>query len=107
MKSAAAFGACTALSDRNRLSAPLHGGDYRRACGYSRSLSCQSYSRAGRELDEFRLTNAKATNQKVLLLREIGRVVLDPSVSDEQLRQTIYQHVPADKLWQLSKNAIS
>ena len=107
MKGAAAFGACTALSDRNGLSAPLHGGDYRRACGHSRSLSCQSYSRAGRELDEFRLTNAKATNQKVLLLREIGRVVLDPSVSDEQLRQTIYQHVPADKLWQLSKNAIS
>jgi hypothetical protein len=46
-----------------------------------------------RELDEFRLTNAKATNQKVLLLREIGRVVLDPNVSDEQLRQTIYRHV--------------
>ena len=45
-----------------------------------------------------RLTNAKATNQKVLLFREIGRVVLDPSVSDEQLRQTIYRHVPADKL---------
>jgi TnpA family transposase len=58
----------------------------------------QSYSRAGRELDEFRLTNAKATNQKVLLLREIVRVVLDPNVSDEQLRQTIYRHVPADKL---------
>jgi len=58
----------------------------------------QSYSRAGRELDEFRLTNAKATNQKVLLLQEIGRVVLDPNVSDEQLRQTIYRDVPADKL---------
>ena len=34
----------------------------------------------------------------MLLFREIGRVVLDPSVSDEQLRQTIYRHVPADKL---------
>jgi hypothetical protein len=38
--SAAAFGACTALSDRSRLSAPLHGGDYRRTCGHFRSLSC-------------------------------------------------------------------
>ena len=64
---------------------------------YDRCLA-QSYSRAGRELDEFRLTNAKATNQKVLLFREIGRLVLDPSVSDGQLRQTIYRHVPADKL---------
>ena len=55
----------------------------------------------------FRLTNAKATNQKVLLLREIGRVVLDPSVSDEQLRQTIYYMCPPISFWQLSKNAIS
>jgi TnpA family transposase len=58
----------------------------------------QSYSRAGRELDEFRQTNAKATNQKLVLLREIGRVVLDLNVSDEQLRQTIYRYVPADTL---------
>ena len=64
---------------------------------YDRCLA-QSYSRAGRELDEFRLTNAKAANQKVLLFREIGRLVLDPSVSDGKLRQTIYRHVPADKL---------
>jgi TnpA family transposase len=30
----------TALSDRGRLSAPLHGGDYRRSCGHFRSVSC-------------------------------------------------------------------
>ena len=34
----------------------------------------------------------------MLLFREIGRLVLDPSVSDGQLRQTIYRHLPADKL---------
>jgi hypothetical protein len=34
----------------------------------------------------------------VLLFREIGRVVLDPNVSDSQLRRIIYQYVPADKL---------
>jgi Tn3 transposase DDE domain len=57
-----------------------------------------SYSRAGRELDEFRLTNARATNQKVVLFREIARLILDANVSDEQLRQTIYRYVPADEL---------
>ncbi len=31
--------------------------------------------------------------------RDIGHLVLDdPSISDGQLRQTIYQQVPADKL---------
>ncbi len=64
---------------------------------YDRSLA-QSYARAGRELDEFRLAIAKATNEKVLLFRDIGHLVLDPSVSDRQLRQMIYQRVPADKL---------
>ena len=64
---------------------------------YDRCLA-QSYARASRDLDEFRLAIAKATNEKVLLFRDIGHLVLDPSVSDGQLRQTIYQYVPADKL---------
>ena len=34
----------------------------------------------------------------MLLFRDIGHLVLDPSVSDRQLRQMIYQRVPADKL---------
>ena len=66
--------------------------------GVLRSLPCPILFPCGPRTDEFRLTNAKATNQKVLLFREIGRLVLDPSVSDGQLRQTIYRHVPADKL---------
>jgi hypothetical protein len=32
------------------------------------------------------------------LFRDIGHLVLDPSLSDGELRQTIYQYVPADKL---------
>ena len=32
------------------------------------------------------------------MFRDIGHLVLDPSISDGQLRQTIYQQVPADKL---------
>jgi hypothetical protein len=58
----------------------------------------QSYARASRDLDEFRLAIAKATNEKVLLFRDIEHLVLDPSVTDGQLRQTIYQYVHADKL---------
>jgi uncharacterized protein DUF4158 len=64
---------------------------------YDRCLA-QSYARASRDLDEFRLAIAKATNEKVFLFRDIGHLVLDPSVTDGQLRQTIYQYVPADKL---------
>ena len=32
------------------------------------------------------------------MFRDIGHLVLDPSLSDGELRQTIYQYVPADKL---------
>lgn len=55
---------------------------------YDRCLA-QSYARAGRDLDDFRLAIAKATNEKVLLFRDIGHLVLDPTISDGQLRQTI------------------
>jgi hypothetical protein len=64
---------------------------------YDRCLA-QSHARASRDLDEFRLAIAKATNEKVLLFRDIGHLVLDPCVRDGELRQTIYQYVPAGKL---------
>jgi hypothetical protein len=38
---------------------------------YDRCLA-QSHARASRDLDEFRLAIAKATNEKVLLFRDIG-----------------------------------
>src|SRR5438876_3359576 len=34
------YGGCTSLSDRSRLSAPLHEGNYRRTRGALRSLPC-------------------------------------------------------------------
>lgn len=52
---------------------------------FDRSLT-NSYARARRELDEFRRAIARSTNEKVLLFRAVGRVVLDPSVADAELR---------------------
>ena len=46
-----------------------------------------------READELRLSIGKATNEKVIFSREIGGVVLDPNVSDGQLRRIIYQRI--------------
>ena len=50
----------------------------------------EAYHRASRDLEDFRLSVARSTNEKVRLFREIGRVVLDPKVKDAELRRTIY-----------------
>jgi len=57
-----------------------------------------AYARAGRELEEFRRTMARSTNEKVLLFRELGRLVLDATVTDDQLRAQIYRKVSHDDL---------
>jgi TnpA family transposase len=57
-----------------------------------------SYAKAGRKLDEFRLGVALATNEKVRLLLELGTIVLDPAVTDTELRARIYRLVPVEKL---------
>jgi uncharacterized protein DUF4158/Tn3 transposase DDE domain-containing protein len=54
--------------------------------------------RARQDLDEFRSTVARATNEKVWLFRELGRVVLDPAIRDPELRAAIYQRIPPDVL---------
>ena len=58
----------------------------------------EAYHRASRDLEDFRLSVARSTNEKVRLFREIGRVVLDPKVKDADLRRTIYRHIPPDEL---------
>jgi len=55
-------------------------------------------SRSRRELDELRLRVAQAMNETAHYFRTVGRVVLDPAVIDNQVRQTIYQHLPQDRL---------
>ena len=62
----------------------------------------EAYHRANRDLEDFRLSVARSTNEKVQLFREIGRVVLDPGVKDRELRREIYQRIPQAEL----RNAI-
>jgi hypothetical protein len=57
-----------------------------------------SYARAGRELDEFRRGGARSTNEKVLLFRELGRLVLDASITDGEVRARIYEKVGREQL---------
>lgn len=57
-----------------------------------------AYRRAGRQLDEFRRQVASKTNQKVYYFGLMGRVVLDQSVSNEQLRHQIYQNLSEEEL---------
>ena len=59
---------------------------------FDRALT-NSYARARRELDEFRRSIARSTNEKVVLFRAMGRVVLDTSISDADLRAAIYRQV--------------
>ncbi|WP_145279696.1 DUF4158 domain-containing protein [Tautonia plasticadhaerens] len=58
----------------------------------------EAYHRAGRDLEDFRLSVARSTNEKVQLFREIGRAVLDPKVKDADLRRTIYRRITPDEL---------
>ena len=58
----------------------------------------EAYHRASRDLEDFRLSVARSTNEKVQLFREIGRVVLDPQVKDADLRRTIYRRIPPAEL---------
>jgi hypothetical protein len=56
-----------------------------------------TYSRAGRYLDELKLAASRATNE-MRLLQELGRIVLDPTITDAEVRAFIYRHVSADEL---------
>jgi TnpA family transposase len=51
-------------------------------------------ARAEKDVQEFRLAMARATNEKVHLFRELGRVILNPAIADAELRTTIYQRIP-------------
>ena len=64
---------------------------------YNRTLQ-KSAARSRRELDEWRAATARATNEKMSLFSQIGRLILDPAIPDEQLRQRIFEEVsPRDR----------
>jgi TnpA family transposase len=58
----------------------------------------QTDTRARRDLDEFRRSIARATNEKVRLFQTLGQIVLDPEVSDDRVRAAIYRQISKDKL---------
>jgi hypothetical protein len=55
-------------------------------------------ARAKRDLKEFHLAVAKSTNQKVRMLKELGQVLLDKGVENEQVRSEIFQKITPEAL---------
>ncbi|MDJ0799663.1 MAG: Tn3 family transposase [Calothrix sp. MO_167.B12] len=55
-------------------------------------------ARARRDLKEFHLHEAKSTNEKVRLLKELGQVILDEGIKNEEVRASIYQKITPEKL---------
>jgi TnpA family transposase len=60
----------------------------------------ETHSRARRDLQDFRQQAAVTLNDKVILLRQLGQVVLDPAVSDAQVRPDILNCISRDRLQQ-------
>jgi TnpA family transposase len=55
-------------------------------------------ARARRDLKEFHLNEAKSTNEKVRLLKELGQVLLDEAVQNEQVREEIFHKISPEAL---------
>ncbi len=53
---------------------------------------------ARQELEEFRKTIARSTNDKLTLLRELGQVLLDTDIQDPDVRSASFERVPEDVL---------
>ena len=53
----------------------------------------EAESKAKRDLADFRQGAARATDEKVRLFRELGRILLDPEVPDGEVRQAAYDAV--------------
>ena len=64
---------------------------------YDRCLN-EAYTKARRELDAFRKSISRSTNEKVLLLRAIAELVVDEAITDDALRGAIYRRLPRERL---------
>jgi len=58
----------------------------------------KNHTRAKRENKEQRLKVAKTTNEKLILLKKIGAVILDADIPDPKLRDAIYTVIPEEEL---------
>lgn len=66
---------------------------------FTRCLA-ETHSRARRDLQTFHQQQAVAINEKVMLLQQIGAIILDPAVTDSQVRPDIFAQVPREQLQQ-------
>lgn len=55
-------------------------------------------SRTDRKLKEIGLEIARLAGDKIKLLQELVRILLDPTVADEELRKIIYKFLPENKM---------
>lgn len=55
------------------------------------------YGRSKSDLKEFRLSNAKTTNEKIRILKGVGRIILNKKIYDFELRDCVYDFVPEEK----------
>jgi hypothetical protein len=58
----------------------------------------ETSTRAERDLETFRKSVARTTNETLVLFKELGRAVLDPTIRDTHLRRTIYERITPDTL---------
>jgi TnpA family transposase len=56
------------------------------------------YNGAKNDLEAFKKEVYKSSNEKVRLLQEMGKLVLDPDITDQKLRETIFSYLPPEKL---------
>jgi TnpA family transposase len=56
------------------------------------------YNGAKNDLEAFKKEVYKSSNEKVRLLQEVGKLVLDPDIKDQELRETIFAYFPQEKL---------
>jgi TnpA family transposase len=54
----------------------------------------QSYARASRDLEDYRISVARETNEQVRLFRDLAGVVLDPEIGDHAVRAAIFARIP-------------
>jgi len=49
-------------------------------------------------LKKFHLSVAKTTNEKIMMFKTVGRILLDPEISHDELRSQVYKIFPEDQL---------
>lgn len=56
-------------------------------------------SKAKKELEDFQLSVAKKTNESLKIFQDIGKIILNPEISNQKLRETIFRKVPEKELY--------